>query len=82
MFLGFLAPYEPDEIIKAFEKYVASRAEFPTPADIIAIMKGRIKRDQAYYKTLLIRRREGVFLIASEHRYIRKYEEQTLNDWE
>lgn len=81
-YLAFLSNYEVGKITKAFEKYIRTRTIFPAPADIIGIIEGRIKKDPAIYRNLLAQRRAGAYLMDEEKEYIRKYERQTLNDWE
>lgn len=82
VYLGFLGKYPAEKVHAAFEKYIRNRREFPTPSDIIAIIEGRIKRDVGVYKNLLKQRREGQFLSDDDHKYIREYEEQTMQDWQ
>jgi hypothetical protein len=81
MYLNFLKDYPAEKIIKAFEKYVKIKSEFPTPADIIAIIEGRIKRDSVYYQKLLDKQRSRGFLLNHEQTYISKYESQLHEEW-
>jgi hypothetical protein len=81
VYLGFLGKYPAQKVHDAFEKYIKNRREFPTPSDIIGIIEGRVKRDANVYRNLLKQRKEGVFLGDDEHRYIREYERETMEDW-
>jgi hypothetical protein len=78
-FLTFIGKYEPKEVFDAMKIYVSNRTKFPTPADLIGIMEGRIKRDMIYYSRLL--KKKGN-LTNDESYYIQQYELQTQNDWE
>ena len=81
-YLSFLGGYPTRAVAAAFDKYIRHRREFPTPADIIGIIEGRVKRDGAYYIRLCRERQEGAFLTDDEHAYMRRYEGQVRNDWE
>lgn len=74
-----LADYPASAVESAFKRYVENRSQFPTPADIIGIIKGRIKRDSVYYKALVSRIES---LTGDERIYLQKYEQQTIKDWE
>lgn len=82
VFIALLGDYPAEGVLEAFRKYIQTRSEFPVPADIIGIIEGRVSRDQSVYRQLLAQRREGVFLTDEEKDYIRKYEQQTMGDWE
>lgn len=81
-YLGFLASYETSKVVAAFKRYIKHRREFPTPADIIGIIEGRIKRDASYYNRLRERVKQGDHLYSDEKEYLEKYEEQIAEDWE
>jgi hypothetical protein len=81
-YLNFLGSYPTQDVASAFDKYIRHRREFPTPADIIGIIEGRVKRDGAYYTRLCRQIQEGAFVTDDEHAYMRKYEGQVRNDWE
>lgn len=80
MYLGFLGGYPAKDVVKAFERYVKSREQFPTPSAIIGIIEGRIARDSKYYETLL-KKRANSFLTDPEEDYLRRYERQVLEDF-
>ena len=80
--LGILGGYPTRTVAAAFEKYLRNRREFPTPADIIGIIEGRVKRDGAYYTRLCRKIQEGAFVDDDELAYMRLYEGQVRNDWE
>jgi hypothetical protein len=80
--LGFLGGYPTQDVESAFSKYIGHRREFPTPADIIGIIEGRVKRDGAYYTRLCRKIQEGAFVTDDELAYMRKYEGEVRNDWE
>ena len=82
VFIARLGKYEASKVLAAFEKYIDSRNEFPVPADIIGILKGRIYRDAAVYASIQRRKKDGDFITDEEHAYVRKYENQTIDDWE
>ena len=82
MFLNFLAEKSPNKVIRAFERYVQERTKFPTIADILGIIEGRIKPDKVYYMGLKKQLQRGEYLKNDEYDYIAKYERQVLNDWE
>jgi hypothetical protein len=81
VFIERLGSYNPKQIEEAFNKYIKYRSDFPTPADIISIIEGRIKPDSAVYNNLIRKRREGAFLSYEEEDYISKYEDQVFNEW-
>lgn len=80
-YLMRLANYPVAEIEQAFSKYLDNRTEFPAPASIIGILQGRIKRDASYYNKLQRKIKEG-FLTPDESNYVKRYEQQLLEDWE
>jgi hypothetical protein len=80
-YLSFLGRYPTDVVASAFDKYIRHRREFPTPADIIGIIQGRVKRDGAYYTRLCRQIQEGAFVTDEELAYMRLYEGQVRNDW-
>jgi len=82
VFIARLGKYEASKVLAALEKYIDSRNEFPVPADIIGILKGRIYRDAAVYASIQRRKKDGDFITDEEHAYVRKYENQTIDDWE
>lgn len=80
-YLSFLGGYPTQDVVSAFDKYIRHRREFPTPADIMGIIEGRVQRDGAY--TRLCRQiQEGAFVTDDEYAYMRRYEGQVRNDWE
>jgi hypothetical protein len=81
LFENRLAGYPAKEILPAFEKYIDNATTFPAPADIVAIIQKRVKRDPAYYRELLRKRRDE-FCSTREHEYIRAYELSVLEDWD
>jgi hypothetical protein len=81
-YLSFLGRYPTDVVASAFDKYIRHRREFPTPADIIAIIQGRVKRDGTYYTRLCRKIQENAFVTDDELAYMRLYEGQVCNDWE
>src|ERR1700733_3545182 len=80
--LGFLGRYPTEAGASPLKKYTRHRREFPTPADIIAIIQGRVKRDGAYYPRLCRKLQEGAFVDDNDLAYMRLYEGQVRNDWE
>lgn len=50
IFVGDLSEYEPTEIIAAVRKWRRTESTFPTPADIINILKGGEIMDIEIYK--------------------------------
>src|SRR3984885_15906300 len=60
--LGFLGRYPTKAVASAFDKYIRHRREFPTPADIIAIIQSSVKRDGAYYTHLGRKTQQTVFV--------------------
>jgi hypothetical protein len=81
-YLSFLGRYPTEVVASAFDKYIRHRREFPTPADIIAIIQGRVKRDGAYYTRLCRKLQEGAFVDDDDLAYMRLYEGQVRNDSE
>lgn len=81
-FIRALGKFPAAKIMPAFKKFVSLSGDFPTIADISAIIEERAKRDPALYRELLNRIKNGSYLSNAEHAYIRKYESQTLNDWD
>ena len=80
--MNFLGGYPTETVASAFDKYIRHRREFPTPADIIGIIQGRVKRDGAYYTRLCRKIQQNAFVDDDELAYMRLYEGQVRNDWE
>lgn len=79
IFISSLAEYPVTDVLKAFSKHIEESSKFPTPSDIIGIIKKRIKLDPVLYAELL-KKRKTSWLSAREENYIRKYEEQTMGE--
>lgn len=78
-FMLILSDYPAQAVENAFKTYLEYKSEFPSPASIIGLVTGRIKRDSVYYAKLL---KMGDVRDYGETLYVKKYEEQTKEDWE
>lgn len=78
-FMLILSDYPASDVEQAFKTYLEQRSEFPSPANIIGLVTDRIKRDSIYYAKLVKKGGERDY---NEDIYVKKYEQQTLNDFE
>jgi len=67
-----------EDIAEAMEYWRMKSQEFPTPADIIAILERQPKMDGAVYREFLNRRKNGDVLTQSQKNYIENYERTTM----
>lgn len=82
MFLKFLKEYPASDVVEAFGYYVQQRSKFPTVADILAILEGRVMLDKTYYLKLEKRRQNNDRLSDEEKNYIVQYEKQIREEWQ
>jgi hypothetical protein len=81
IFLTDLQGYEPDKVLQAIRQWRRTSPEFPTPADIEAILNPKPKFDSFLYQRLLKKSQtSGEFMMPSEWEYIKKYEKHKLNE--
>lgn len=70
-----------DKVIKAFEVWLERSQEFPTPADIIGLIKrnGKPPYDKARY--IAIQKKYGDERTSAEWQYLQEYEAEQQEDW-
>lgn len=79
VFLEDLKAYEPVKVMQAIKQWRMISPEFPTPADINAILAPQPKFDKNVYYSLNERLKRGDKLSFGEMNYIRKYEQNITN---
>jgi len=76
IFCKTLSDLPPEGVMRALEKWLGSSQEFPTPADIRAIVKPEPKYDYAVYNRLVSKTKSDPMSLSSEDwKYIKKYEQ-------
>lgn len=80
IFLADLAGYSAQQISDAMQKWRKQAQEFPTPADIIALLDKKPKLDGNVYGELLNKQKRGEIIGFSESEYMRKYKQAVLNN--
>lgn len=77
VFLDDLKAYEPVKVLLAIKQWRKTDPNFPTPADIEAILNPKPKFDYAVYQRLLDRsKRENLY--HDEWKYIKAYEQNVM----
>lgn len=71
--------YPPEKVIGAIREWgLKGTGDFPTPPDIEAILNPQPKFDYAIYSRLLSRMKNGEYLSDTEHKYIKRYEQNAM----
>lgn len=75
IFLADLSDYPAEKVAGALEKWRKTSPEFPTPADIIAILDNKPKMSADVYRTMLKRFKDSGYNEFTEAgRYVKAYE--------
>lgn len=75
IFLEVLKAYKADQITRAFDKWLRTSPEFPTPADIISILEAKPKMSDAVYRQMLKKYKDSGYNEYTEAgRYVLAYE--------
>lgn len=82
LFQNLLAPYPADKAIRAFEVWLERSQEFPTPADIIGIIKRNGKPPLKESDIIAIRKKDGEDRDGTEWRMLREWDEQQSEGWD
>lgn len=81
LFHSLLAPYPAHKVIKAFETWIEKSQEFPTPADIIGLIKrnGRAAITDAQY--IAVSKMMGEDRSPADWQLMRDYEAEKRTGW-
>lgn len=79
-FFEMLRDYPATAVSDALDRYMRQRREFPTVADIIGILEGRVQMDKGLYNTIRLKKRDH-YLSQREEDYLEAYQRQILNEW-
>ena len=74
IFHRLLSDYPAEKVIKAFEKWIERSQEFPTPADIIGLIKRNGKPPYERSRYIAIMKKDGLERSREEWDYVRAYE--------
>lgn len=82
MFHAVLAKYPADKVIMAMQTWVERSQEFPTPADIISLIKrnGKAPITEAMY--VAANRKDGADRTGEDWEIIREFEADRLTGWD
>lgn len=81
MFHNLLGKYPAEKVVKAVETWLERSQEFPTPADIVAIIKRNGKPPLKESDIVSIRKKDGEDRTSSEWKMLREWEEQQAEGW-
>ena len=82
LFQTMLAPYPAGKVIRAFEAWLERSQEFPTPADIIGLIKRNGKPPLKESDIIAIRKKDGEDRDGTEWRMLREWDEQQSEGWD
>lgn len=82
LFHRMLAQYPGEKAVKAFQVWLERSQEFPTPADIIGLIKRNGKPPIRESDIIAINKKDGADRTRAEWKMLREYEEQQQDGWE
>ena len=82
MFHAMLAPYPASHCLRAFEIWLERSQEFPTPANIIGIIKRKGKPPLKESGIIAIRKKDGEFRTREEWAMLREWEAEQVEGWD
>lgn len=82
LFHNMLGKYPADKVIKAFELWLERSQEFPTPADIVGLLRRNGKPPLSKERYIAISKKDGQDRTPDDWQYMREYEkEQDTEEW-
>lgn len=81
LFQNMLAKYDAEKVIKAFQTWLERSQEFPTPADIINLIKRNGKPPLKESDIIAIRKKDGEDRTHAESAMLREWEEEQQSGW-
>lgn len=82
LFHSLLGKYPAKKVINAFEMWLERSQEFPTPADIIGLIKRRGKPPIKESDIITIRKKEVCDWTRAEGRLVEEWEAQQREEWQ
>lgn len=83
LFHSLLGKFPGDKVIKGFETWLERSQEFPTPADIISLIRRNGKPPLSESRYVTISRKDYEYRSREENAYMKQYEaEQDESAWE
>lgn len=73
--------YPAEKVIKAFERWLETSTEFPTPADIIGLIKRNGRPPLKESDIIAIRKKDGELRTPDDWKMLRQWEAQQLDEW-
>jgi hypothetical protein len=80
-FHSVLAHHPSDKVIRAFEAWLERSQEFPTPADIVGLIKRNGRPPLKESDVIAIRKKDGEYRTPEEWAVLRQWESQQQEDW-
>lgn len=80
VFHSVLGRYPGEQVVRAFEIWVERSQEFPTPADIVGLIRRRGKPPLSREMYIAISRKDGEDRSGDEWQYLRDYEAEQLTE--
>lgn len=81
IFHTILGNYPADKVTKSFEKWMERSQEFPTPSDIVNLIKRNGKPPLSKEIYVTISKKDPEFRNSDDWHYLREYEEQQQDDF-
>lgn len=82
LFHTILSKHSAEKVIKAFQTWLERSQEFPTPADIIGLIKRNGKPPLSESQFIAISRKEYGERTTEEHWFLRQWQEQQSEQWQ
>lgn len=81
LFHTILGNYEAEKAVKAFEIWIGRSQEFPTPADIISLIKRNGKPPLMESDIIAINKKDGASRTRAEWQMLREWGEEQSGGW-
>lgn len=79
IFIKVLDGFEPEQVVQAIKQWLMQSPEFPTPSDILKILKPQPIYDKNVYMNLKNKIKNFEFISITEKEYIESYERYVVN---
>lgn len=81
LFQRMMGKYPADKVINAFEVWMERSQEFPTPADIVSLVKRNGKPPLRESDIIAIRKKDGADRMPDEWAMLREWDAQAQDGW-